>query len=176
MICFIIRDMLSLRSSLVLARHHPSRSVHSDSVPSFRWMIFCRLRSSKREGNVHLLHSDVSFKWDWLIYFHFTSLNWTSTAGYPGNCQMWKEVHGRKGCYVFIEKPNTSDVPAQGERGEWTGYKQQALKSVSKTQLSECSTFPHLSHRAGRTSVGKGVRLLLGKCRWIPKRRKDGKD
>lgn len=49
MICFIIRDMLSLRSSLVLARHHPSRSVHSDSVPSFRWMIFCRLKSSKRK-------------------------------------------------------------------------------------------------------------------------------
>lgn len=42
--------------------------------------------------------------------------------------------------------------------------------------LSECSTFQHLSHRAGRTSVGKGVRLLLGKCRWIPKRRKEGKD
>lgn len=62
MICFIIRDMLSLRSSLVLARHHPSRSVHSDSVPSFRWMIFCRLKSSKREGNVNLLHSDVSFR------------------------------------------------------------------------------------------------------------------
>lgn len=61
-ICFIIRDMLSRRSSLVFGRHHPSRSVHSDSVPSFRWIIFCRLKSSKREGDVSLLHSGVGFK------------------------------------------------------------------------------------------------------------------
>lgn len=77
-ICFIIRDMVSRRSSLVFGRHHPSRSVHSDSVPSFRRMIFCRLKSSKREGNISLLHSDVGFNWDrlWLtsILLHWIGI------------------------------------------------------------------------------------------------------
>lgn len=111
-------------------------------------------------------------------WFTSISFHWTGIAQLviQGNCQLGKEVHVWKNFSVFIEQLNTSDGPAQGERGEWTGYKQQALKSVSETQLSECSTFPHLSHRAGRTSGGKGVRLLLGKCRRIPKRRKEGKD
>ena len=36
MVCRIMRDMVSLSSSVVLGRHQPSRSVHELSAPSLR--------------------------------------------------------------------------------------------------------------------------------------------
>jgi len=116
-ICLIIRDMLSRRSSLVFGRHHPSRSVHSDSVPSFRWMIFCRLKSSKREGNISLLHSDVGFKWDslWL-----TSIWNNLLCHYSHSCHTGKEAYVWKVCSIFIQKLNTSSFWSRRARGmDW---------------------------------------------------------